>query len=152
MSSLSAGFSSVFLLVCVYMNSALATLKEWKMTIIAVFVVIVGIFGLVYAMRVNPNAPEFTFAQCLKDKGAKMYGAFWCPHCQSQKRLFGSAFKNIDYRECGVPGNTSAQTQECTDAKVQSYPTWEFADGSRVTGEQSFAALAEKSGCEFKSE
>ena len=28
------------------------------------------------------------FALCLGDKGAVFYGAFWCPHCQNQKKMF----------------------------------------------------------------
>ena len=39
------------------------------------------------------------FAQCLKDTGAVFYGAFWCPHCQSQKKLFGSSVKLLPYDE-----------------------------------------------------
>ncbi len=86
------------------------------------------------------------FAQCLKDKGVTFFGAFWCPHCQAQKKMFGSAQKNLPYVECSTP-NGQGQTQECRDKGVKNYPTWEFADGTRETGEVSFAKLSEKSGC-----
>src|SRR3989344_3569664 len=33
------------------------------------------------------------FAQCLTDNGAKMFGAYWCPHCSDQKKMFGSSWK-----------------------------------------------------------
>src|SRR5690242_11019622 len=29
------------------------------------------------------------FAQALSASGTKMYGAFWCSHCNNQKALFG---------------------------------------------------------------
>jgi len=37
----------------------------------------------------------------------------------------------------------------CLEKKVDGYPTWDFADGSRVTGEQSLRVLAEKTGCQL---
>lgn len=89
-----------------------------------------------------------TFAQCLKDKGAIFYGAFWCPHCQAQKKLFGSSQKLLPYVECST-ADAKGQTQACIDKKVVSYPTWEFADGLRLNGEIPLAQLAEKTSCEL---
>jgi thiol-disulfide isomerase/thioredoxin len=86
------------------------------------------------------------FAQCLSEKGAKFYGAFWCPHCQEQKRMFGKSVGLLPYVECSLPDGKT-QTQVCKDAGIESYPTWIFADGSKVTGEQQLASLAEKTGC-----
>lgn len=85
------------------------------------------------------------FAQCLADAGAKFYGAYWCPHCQAQKKLFDNSSK-IPYIECSTP-NGQAQTAVCNDAKVTGYPTWDFADGSRLDGEQTLETLAEKTNC-----
>ena len=89
-----------------------------------------------------------TFAQCLKDKGAVFYGAFWCPHCQAQKKLFGSSEKLLPYVECSTP-NGNAQTQVCIDKVITGYPTWEFADGTRLNGEIPLTQLSEKTGCEL---
>lgn len=86
------------------------------------------------------------FTQCLKDKGAIFYGAFWCPHCKAQKELFGSAVKFLPYVECSLPSG-SAQTQECIDKKIEGYPTWEFSNGTRLDGEISLEKLAEKTSC-----
>ncbi len=103
---------------------------------------------VVHTMNAPVNAGEYdAFAQCLTDKGVAMYGAWWCPHCQNQKKLFGSSFKNIKYIECAQPGNANAQTQECADAKINGYPTWVFADGPRIEGEASFAALRDRTAC-----
>ncbi len=85
------------------------------------------------------------FAQCLTDKGAKMYGAFWCPHCIDQKEEFGKSFEHITYIECSQPSRE--QTPFCNQQNIQSYPTWEFADGSRQTGQVSFAELSRVTGC-----
>lgn len=88
-----------------------------------------------------------TFAQCLTDKGATMYGAYWCPHCQNQKKLFGKkGFEKVQYVEC-AEGGPDANPTLCAQKKVESYPTWIFADSSRVTGEQQLDELALRTSC-----
>jgi hypothetical protein len=76
------------------------------------------------------------FARCLGHAGATYYGASWCPHCAEQNALFGTALRWVRYVDCsdGCPG-------------VGSYPTWRFADGSRISGVASLAALASRTGC-----
>ncbi len=88
------------------------------------------------------------FAQCLADKDAMFYGAFWCPICQSQKRMFGNSAKLLPYTECSTPDGQS-QLQICVSKEIKQYPTWEFSDGSRLTGEAPLVQLAEKTGCEL---
>lgn len=112
--------------------------------IIAVVLVGGGVGAYRWSQRPSPLDP---FAQCLTQKGVKMYGASWCPHCKKQKDLFGRAFRNVSYIECAMPGNPQAQTLACRDAKIEGYPTWVFADGSRVSGEQELTDLAQKAGC-----
>lgn len=88
--------------------------------------------------------PELeALAKCLTENGAKFYGAYWCPHCENQKDAFGSAVKYLPYVEC-----TDYQ-EECAAAGVEGYPTWTFADGSTLVGEQSFGALANAAGCDY---
>lgn len=86
------------------------------------------------------------FAQCITDSGAKMFGAYWCPHCANQKQEFGKSWKLIDYVECSLP-NRAGQTSACAEAGITSYPTWEFGDGSRAVGELSFEDLSIKTSC-----
>src|SRR3989338_7132596 len=86
------------------------------------------------------------FASCLTEKGAMMYGAYWCPHCQDQKKMFGKSWEYVNYIECSLP-NAQGQTELCSMEKIESYPTWEFADGERNTGVMSLNALAEKTDC-----
>lgn len=87
------------------------------------------------------------FSMCLADKGAKFYGAFWCPHCQAQKKMFENSDK-LPYIECSTPDGKD-QTNACKEAGVESYPTWIFGDGERMTGEIALETLAEKTGCEL---
>lgn len=94
-----------------------------------------------------PKSGEYdTFAQCLKDSGTVFYGAFWCPHCQNQKKMFGSSAKLLPYVECSTPDGQN-KTQICIDKGIEGYPTWVFPDGSRLSGEVSLSTLAEKSSC-----
>ncbi|HEX8591379.1 MAG TPA: hypothetical protein VF696_01335, partial [Candidatus Paceibacterota bacterium] len=96
-----------------------------KKTYIYGLIVLVVVIGGGYYLYQNAQKPGIydTFATCLKDSGATFYGAFWCPHCQEQKRMFGKSAKLLPYVECSEP-NGRAQTQVCIDAKVESYPTW----------------------------
>ncbi len=87
-----------------------------------------------------------TFAQCLKDSGAVFYGAFWCPHCEEQKKEFGSSSKLLPYVECSTP-DAKGQTLICEEKGINSYPTWIFKDGSRMSGTLSWKVLAEKTSC-----
>lgn len=110
-------------------------------------VVIVAIFAALYFfVRHKQNTRMDAFAQCLGAKGAKMYGAYWCPHCSDQKDLFGSSFQYAPYVECGIKGSHN-EAQVCTDAGVKRFPTWTFADGTRVEGEHPLAFLSQATGC-----
>ncbi len=123
----------------------------FRTVVILVIVAVVGAIGWMrYQERQQGPDKRVDLAQCLTDKGAKMYGAYWCPHCQQQKKLFGKAFSKVTYVECAIPGNPREQTQACKDANISGYPTWTFADGSRTNGEQSLADLAEKTGCTWE--
>jgi len=112
---------------------------------IIIGVLVVGGIGGSWYMKTLPGKYD-GLAQCLTEKGAKFYGAFWCPHCQAQKKMFGNSEKLLPYVECSNPDRQS-QTDICIEKQIQSYPTWEFADGSRLTGEQQPQALADKAGC-----
>ena len=87
------------------------------------------------------------FAQCITDSGATFFGADWCPHCTEQKEMFGElAAALLPYQECSSEENTS-QTESCTLEGIEAYPTWEFSDGSRLTGSLPLETLAEETAC-----
>ncbi len=126
--------------------------------VVVILAVGIGLFYMsggsgVSTTKTAGGAPEgaLELAQCLVDKGVTFYGSFTCSHCIKQKKLFGSAAEKLPYVEC-TPATGNGQFQVCIDKKIESYPTWEFADGSRVTGEQSFGALRAKSGCALPGE
>src|SRR3989339_1031473 len=116
-----------------------------------IFFLIIGLLVLgtiaTALLQSNGTPPEpgkyDEFATCLKDKGAVFYGAFWCSHCQATKKLFGTSQKLLPYVECSTADGRS-QVKACVDKKITSYPTWEFADGSRLEGEVTFEQLALK--------
>ena len=82
-------------------------------------------------------------AQCLSDKGATMYGAERCSHCQAEKARFGDASTLVPYVEC------TQEPDKCLAAGIEGYPTWIFADGRKLVGEQGLEKLAQVSGCQF---
>lgn len=91
--------------------------------IIVIAVLLIG--GLVYLSQNTNKAPVVanpaqvdSFAQCLADKGVKMYGAEWCPHCKEQKEMFGESFAKIEYVECTI------DQVKCNIAGIKGYPTW----------------------------
>lgn len=122
--------------------------KKTKQTIIWIISILV-IFGALVAFLIHQGKKPGQYddlAQCITDSGAKFYGAFWCPHCQAQKTAFGKSAKLLPYIECSEP-NGQGQTEACIDAGIQSYPTWEFADGTRQSGRIDVADLALLTNC-----
>jgi len=84
---------------------------------------------------------EGALARHLREKGAVMYGAYWCPHCTEQKALFGDAAKDVPYVECAADG-VNGRPDLCEKAGVKSFPTWVMGTERRA-GTQSLRALAD---------
>jgi hypothetical protein len=110
-------------------------------------VLIVAAFAAViyFGLRKRDSRLD-AFAKCLAGKQAKMYGAYWCPHCADQKEMFGSSFQYVPYVECGVPGSHD-EAQVCKDAGIKHFPTWQFADAERLEGTLTLQTLGAKTGC-----
>jgi hypothetical protein len=120
-----------------------------------IIILIVGVAGMALVRSKSSSTPAGpgkydALAECIKASGATFYGAFWCPHCQAEKKLFGSSAKLLPYVECSTP-DANGQTQICIDKKISSYPTWELKDGTRLPTENSagvtLQTLAAKTGC-----
>ncbi|XP_073296518.1 thiol-disulfide oxidoreductase LTO1 isoform X1 [Primulina huaijiensis] len=93
-----------------------------------------------------------SLARHLHSIGAKLYGAFWCSHCQDQKEMFGrEASKLLDYVECFPDGvkKGNKMDQACLDVKIEGFPTW-VINGQVLSGEKEFAELAELSGIKLE--
>jgi hypothetical protein len=118
-----------------------------KTIIWIVIVVAVAVALVVWLNKIPARAGELdTFATCIKDSGATFYGAFWCPHCQNQKAMFGSSAKLLPYVECSTPDGRG-QLAVCKDAGVTGYPTWTFLNASTTSGEVSLEDLSELTNC-----
>ena len=114
----------------------------------AIFVLIVLGVGASF-IPTNRTGPLDSFAQCLGEKGAVFYGAFWCPHCQATKRMFGASARLLPYVECSTPDG-QGQLPVCQEKGVQNYPTWTFAGTTTVlTGERTLAELSTITGCQL---
>lgn len=88
---------------------------------------------------------EIALAKHLSETGAKMYGSYWCNHCQDQKELFGrQAAAQMPYVECD-PAGANSQAAICQSEGVKGYPTWKV-NGQTYSGTQSLQQLAEYSG------
>jgi thiol-disulfide isomerase/thioredoxin len=112
---------------------------------IIITVLCAAIIGIMVWYSSRPGQYE-TFATCLSDSGSKFYGAFWCPHCQAQKALFGRSAKKLPYVECSTTDG-KGQLPICKEKGVESYPTWIFKDGTKQTGEVSLVDLSKFTGC-----
>jgi uncharacterized membrane protein len=81
----------------------------------------------------------------LSARGAKMYGASWCPHCIEQKEMFGASAKRLPYVECSTGPQGSRQASACVAAGIKLYPTW-IIDGKRFEEVLTPTRLAELTG------
>ena len=123
-------------------------MKNSVKAIIGIFVIAIIVAVLISSQN-NIEAGQYDqFAQCLSNKGTIFYGSYWCQHCQAQKEMFGDSVKYLPYKECSLP-DRGGQNKLCNDAKIESYPTWEFADKSRLSGVLPLEELAQKTGCEL---
>jgi hypothetical protein len=116
--------------------------------VIAVIIIVIGL-GILTNRPSSPSKYD-NFAKSLKTNGAEFYGAFWCPHCQTQKAEFGSAKQYLPYIECSNPDQTP--TQVCIDAKIESYPTWKFKNGITLTSASAPVVCQTKHGIKGESE
>lgn len=99
-----------------------------------------------------PKEKTDALANCLAEKGVREYGAFWCPNCANQKKLFGSSYsiimeRNV-YIECD-PRGEKEQSALCIEKNIKKYPTWEFPNGDVVIGVLELETLAQKTECAF---
>lgn len=120
------------------MNNKLIVISS----LLVVVLLVAGIFLLSKPQKTDPKLD--TFAQCIASTKLTMYGAYWCSHCQAQKKLFGPSFKYIPYVEC------TQQTALCLEKKIEGYPTWIDAAGNRYDGEQTLEKLSEITQCKLQ--
>jgi hypothetical protein len=104
---------------------------------IILFCIFVGAIVIAMSMVVGgtkTGAKYTSFAQCISAKKAKFYGAFWCPHCQTQKTAFGDGEQYLPYIESSNPDRS--QNQVGLDAKIENYPTWVYSTEITMTSKE----------------
>jgi len=120
-------------------------------------ITVAGGLALVFALHLHygtastatqgvPEDPKLrALAEHLAKEDVKFYGAEWCPHCQTQKAIFGASAHRLPYIECSPKGPSAPQASICRVMSIRSYPTW-IIKGRRYTGELSLKELARLSG------
>ena len=131
-------------------TSNLPGIGNWRFASGFVMLLVVGLMHLNYAGVFNPAAgPEDPYLQALAEhlsvRDAIFYGAYWCPHCQQQKLLFGASAHRLPYVECSPNGRAGAPATSCLAANIRNYPTWVIA-GRRLDRILGVAQLARYSG------
>ncbi len=84
------------------------------------------------------------FAKALTQAGVRFFGADWCPICTQQKQLFEDGASFLPFIEVTNPDRT--RNTVGVSENITQYPTWEFPNGTRVTGLQTLAQLSTQSG------
>lgn len=122
------------------------SIRRNNIFILVLLAISLGLGLFIYFSGLPPPPHKYdTLAKCIAQSGATFYGAFWCPDCAAQKTKFGTGAQYLPYHECADPDKS--ENRSCTDLGVAHYPTWVFADGSRLVGVQSPSTLARKTGC-----
>ncbi|HXF82028.1 MAG TPA: vitamin K epoxide reductase family protein [bacterium] len=117
--------------------------RSWALAAVG-FLLAVGVLVGGYAASRPPSAEQAYaagLAAYLKASGAKFYGAYWCPHCEDQKAMFGPAAAQLPYIECDGR-SPIGQPALCAAAGIRAFPTWEIG-GRRYEGVLSLAQLAQ---------
>ena len=119
-------------------------IKKYSIISVAGLIIAIALFFLLSSSGNKPSQHD-SFAQCLTANGATMYGAYWCPHCADQKKMFASSFKYIDYVECAKDGK-NAEPEKCDQISITSYPTW-VIKGEKHSGVLLLTQLAALTNC-----
>ena len=129
--------------------------KALPLPIGAAVVVVLGLhlhFSGVFDPAAGPEDPHLkALATHLHDSGARFYGAYWCPACQEQKKLFTASVDRLPYIECTPEGRGGPRAVDCLTRNIEQYPTW-IIDGQRHTGVVSVERLGRLSNFDLSSQ
>jgi uncharacterized membrane protein/glutaredoxin len=128
----SLGLMTATLALVVWQRPAAMAQVPWRRLTIgrgALAAVVILLVHLSYsspgAEALGPEDPATqALAEHLSKRGVLFYGAYWCPHCQEQKRLFGASAHRLPYIECGPGGPSAPAAPSCRAAGIATYPTW----------------------------
>ena len=128
--------------------------------LIVAFTVLIG--GLIWSNQVDParaseinlsnekvsplittlsSKEKINFAKFLNDNNIVMYSAYWCPHCNDQKQLFGKeAVEELIIVECAKDGKNN-KYKLCQEKDIEGFPSWEI-NNKIYSGTRSLKELA----------
>ena len=108
--------------------------------------------------RIQRNSTDqaIALAQFVRESGAVIYTAYWCPHCARHREVWGrQAWAQLQTVEC-APQGYQAQPQLCGIGKggrrgrkapeITGFPTWVLGNGQALAGERSLSDLAQAVG------
>jgi|SRR3989344_4800811 len=125
-------------------------MKKTKVVYLMIALILLVIIAFMI-FKPSDELGEFdSLVDCMASKDVKMYGAYWCSHCNDQKELFRDSkdsFKEKLYIECAEDAFNN-EREKCIQAGITGYPTW-IINGEKVLGTKSMKQLAELSGCEL---
>lgn len=134
----------LLILICILLTKEIKlNNRNNSLASLSIFIIVFGASYLSHsdALLVKPASQAvIELSKHLSDTGAHMYGSYTCSHCQTQKLLFGSAFKIIDYVECN-PDAPDSEALLCVEKGIKGYPTWEI-NGKFYEGAKSLNELA----------
>jgi glutaredoxin len=110
---------------------------------IVVFAAVLAVFILLIKnYNANPS-PDYAqkLAVCMSQKGITFYGRLTCPYCQAQIKIFGNAFKSINFVNCDV------ESSLCSG--LEGVPAWKI-NGQMNYGVKTLEELSNLSNCELK--
>ena len=150
----SAAFSAAVFALVLLRGGEMAPASSAVKSAVGGAVLFAAVFAVSYSIH-SPSPEEKTalarsdayqasLAGYLSERGITMYGSHRCPHCTTQKELFGSAFRLVPYVECSEDG-PGADPGLCRSKGIRSYPTWEI-DGNFYVGVLPLERLDEISG------
>jgi hypothetical protein len=99
--------------------------------------------GKGWDLTATSGASEIALAKHLRQTGATLYGAYWCPLCYQQLQLFGkeAATTKLLKVECAEDAK-NAQVAKCDKAGITGLPTW-IIKGKYYPGIQTLEKLAQ---------
>lgn len=150
---------AIFATLLVFRPGSSFSMSHAKMFTFSVVVIVAVVFGSVLLQSEELSMVDYEpqpddsrkvlLAKHLTAQGARMYGAYWCPHCTMQKNMFGAAFKFVTNVDCDPKAPKDSNPALCARKNIRQYPTWEI-NGNIYSGAKSISELEYLSGFKKK--
>jgi len=122
-------------------------LRSWLIGMTILFLIPIIILNV---SGTNNDGKYDALAQCLTEKGVKLYSSYKCGVCLQTKEMLGSSIRYIDEVECH-PNGPNSQTELCVEKNIEGTPTWVLEPNGteldRHVGFLSIDGLKEFAGC-----